>query len=398
MSSFKPVKVLKGVFKGRSGGISFRKVLVVIQFSISIILIVATTVVFQQLHYMQQKSLGFNKDQMVDMSFDRTLNSRYDSFRNELLKNPAIKEISRSTRIPSGRLLDDQDASVEESTGMQPTKVDIKCVGADYGFIPAYDIKMVAGRNFSPKYGTDTSNFILNEVAVKQLGWKNAQKAIGKKMVYGNQSGQIIGVMHDFYFESLHQKIIPLVLYLQGSKNSNYAHMSVKIAGNVPSAMNTIESSWHNYMPKTPFDYVFLDAKFQQLYDNEQQQGNLFTVFSLIAIFIACLGLFGLSAFTISQRVKEIGIRKILGANVTGIVMELSKDFIKLVIIAIVIASPFAWWAMKSWLQGFAYRITIQWWVLALAGFAAILIAFVTISFQSVKAALENPVKSLRSE
>jgi putative ABC transport system permease protein len=162
--------------------------------------------------------------------------------------------------------------------------------------------------------------------------------------------------------------------------------------------MNTIESSWHNYMPKTPFDYVFLDAKFQQLYDNEQQQGNLFTVFSLIAIFIACLGLFGLSAFTISQRVKEIGIRKILGANVTGIVMELSKDFIKLVIIAIVIASPFAWWAMKSWLQGFAYRITIQWWVLALAGFAAILIAFVTISFQSVKAALENPVKSLRSE
>jgi putative ABC transport system permease protein len=397
MSSFKPVKVLKGVLKIGTGSVSFRKVLVVAQFGISIFLIVATTVVFKQLRYMQQASLGFNKDYVVDLGYDRALTPRYDAFRNDLLRNPAIKEIGRSSRIPSGRLLDEQGASFLMGSKMQPSKIDIKCLATDYGFIPTYGMQMAAGRNFSRDFATDTANFIINETAVKALGWGTPDKAIGRNMMYGGTKGKIIGVVKDFHFESLHQSIIPVVFFMP--PQGYYQHISIKVSGNnLQSALASIQSTWREYLPNDPYESTFVDDKFQKLYTAEQQQESFVTIFSCIAIFIACLGLFGLSSFTISQRIKEVGVRKVLGASVPQIVMELSKDFLKLVLIASAIGLVGAWLAMDNWLQDFAYRVSIGWVIFILAPFAALVIAFATISFQSVKAALMNPVKSLRSE
>lgn len=397
MSSFLPVKVLKGIIKTNPGGVSFRKVLVVLQFSISIILIVAATVVYRQLQYIQKADLGFSKDAVLTMSYVGQLYPQYDAFKADLLKNPAIKEVGRSSRIPSGRLLDFQGGSVRVDGVMKPIQGDLKCISTDYGFIPAYGMKMAAGRNFSTAFSTDSNNFIVNEAAVRSLGWKTPQNAIGKDITYGDVSGKIIGIVKDFHFESLHQAITPLLFRLPA--NEGYRVMSVKVnSRNVETALNLLRATWQKYLPDTPFDFSFLDDKFRQLYYSEQQQGYLFTIFSCIAIFIACLGLFALSAFTIAQRVKEIGVRKVLGASVQQIVLELSKDFLRLVLISAVIAIPVAGWAMHEWLADFAFHTELSWWMFAAAGIAALMIAFVTISFQSIKAALANPVKSLRSE
>ncbi|MDR6943217.1 ABC transporter permease [Mucilaginibacter pocheonensis] len=396
MSSFKPVKVLKGILKVGSGNVSFRKVLVVVQFSISIVLIVATTVVFQQLRFIQQTSLGFDKEHIITVNSPFS-DSQFEAFKNEVMKNADVKELGRSSRIPSGRLLDNNGISVFEGSKSLPVKTDVKYVSADYGFIPTYGIKMLAGRNFSRDFGTDSNNYILNAIAVKMLGLKTPENAIGKDMIYGGIKGKIVGVVNDFHFESMHQNIIPLLFRMPGSRQ--YRKLSIKIGGhNISGAINTIREAWRKSQPETPFEYTFLDERFQKLYDSEQQQGSLFTIFSFIAIFIACLGLFGLSAFTITQRVKEIGVRKVLGASIPQIVTELSKDFLKLVLIASIIALPVAWYAMNKWLLDFAFRISIQWWVFVMAGVIAVVIAFVTISFQSIKAASANPVKSLRSE
>jgi putative ABC transport system permease protein len=398
MSSFKPVKVLKGILKVGSGNVSFRKVLVVLQFSISIILIVATTIVFQQLRYIQQKSLGFDKEHIITMD-NPFPNTQFETFKNEVTKNANIKELGRSSRIPSGRLLDNQGVSAFEGSSSQTINADVKYVNADYGFIPTYGMKMAAGRNFSRDFATDSNNYVINAATVKILGWKTPENAIGKNLSYGGVKGKVIGVVNDFHFESLHQNIIPLLMRMPSFQNNTYARLSIKISGNnINSAINTIREAWRKLQPETPFEYTFLDERFQKLYNSEQQQGNLFTIFSFIAIFIACLGLFGLSAFTITQRVKEIGVRKVLGASIPQIVTELSKDFLKLVLIASVIALPIAWYSMSKWLLDFAFRISIQWWVFVMAGIIAVVIAFVTISFQSIKAAMANPVKSLRSE
>ncbi|MDB5130290.1 MAG: FtsX-like permease family protein [Mucilaginibacter sp.] len=397
MSSFLPVKVLKGMLKVGSGNLSFRKVLVVLQFSISIILIIATTVVYRQLQYVQSKSLGFNKDFVLTTQYTRLLNKQYEAFKSDVMKNGAIKDIGRSSRIPTGRLLDDQNAKVLQGGSMQPIKVDLKYITTDYGFIPTYGMQIAAGRNFSKEFPTDTTNYIINEAAVRALGWKTPQNALDKDIAYGDIKGKVIGVVKDFHFESLHQKIIPLLFQLPG--RGFYNRLSVKIDGrNVQSAISTIQTTWQKYLPETPFDFTFLDTKFNHLYQSEQEQGRLFTIFSCIAIFIACLGLFGLSAFTITQRVKEIGVRKVLGASIPQIVTELSKDFMKLVLIAAIIAFPIAWYSMNSWLVNFAFHVGIGWWVFIMAGVIALVIAFMTISFQSIKAALANPVDSLRSE
>ena len=397
MSSFIPAKVLKGMLKVGSGNISFRKVLVVLQFSISIILIVATTVVYQQLQYIQNKALGFNKDHILTMGYPDVLTKQFEAFKHDLEKTGMTHGIGRSSRIPSGRLLDEQDVQIMEGSSMQNMKVDLKYLTTDYGFIPTYGMQMAAGRNFAREFTKDTNNYVINETAVIALGWKTAQSAIGKDIRYGGVQGKVVGVVKDFHFESLHQAIVPILMSL--SANQNYHRLSIKIDGsNVQAAMNTIQQTWKNYLPDVPFESTFLDEKFDQLYHTEQQQGSLFTIFSCIAIFIACLGLFGLSAFTISQRVKEIGVRKVLGASVPQIVTELSKDFLKLVLIAAIIALPLSWYFMSQWLHDFASRINISVWVLLMAGVAAVVIAFATISFQSIKAALANPVKSLRSE
>ncbi|HEY5393218.1 MAG TPA: ABC transporter permease [Hanamia sp.] len=401
MSSFQPVKTLKGLFKVGASNISFRKVLVVAQFTISIVLIITTVIVFQQLRYMQDTSLGYDKEHIITLPYYNSVNPQYDAFRNDLLQSQGIKDVARSSRIPTGRLLDYQGASTMVGDSMQPVTADIRNVSADYDFIPTYGIHLVAGRNFSRDYSMDTSNFILNESAIKAIGWKSPQDAIGKDFKYGGEQGRIIGVMADFHFESLQHEIVPMILLNPPTTptNSSFNNLSIKLAGNnLPAALASVENIWKKYLPELPYQYTFLDEKFNKMYQSEQRQETIFTVFACIAIFIACLGLFGLSAFEITQRVKEIGVRKVLGAKVSSIVTLLSKDFLKLVLVATVIAFPIAWFAMSHWLQGFAYRINIHWWVFLLSAILALIVALVTVSFQAIKAALANPVQSLRSE
>jgi putative ABC transport system permease protein len=400
MSSFQPVKTLKGLFKVGGKSISFRKVLVVSQFGISIVLIITTAIVFQQLRYMQQAKLGYSKDHVLVLPYYFTENSRYESFRNELLSNASIREIGRSSRIPTGRLLDSQGASAESGDSLRPITVELKYLAVDDDFIPAYDIQMAAGRNFSRKFTTDTTGFVLNEAAVNILGWKSPEEAVGKNFRYGNVKGKIIGVTKDFHFESMHQRIAPIVMSLPKPEQANFFNqISVKIDGkNINAGIGLIEKKWRAYLPEMPYEFNFLDDNFNKLYLSEQRQGNLFTIFACIAIFIACLGLLGLSAFAITQRIKEIGIRKVLGAGTGTIVVLLSKDFLKLVLIASVIAFPIAWYAMHQWLSDYAYRIDISWWIFIVAGIIAAAIALLTVGLQAIKAAIANPVKNLRTE
>ncbi|MFI5128754.1 MAG: FtsX-like permease family protein [Chitinophagales bacterium] len=398
MSSFRPVKVLKGFLKTGKGNISFRRVLVTLQFAISIILIIATTVVFNQMRYMQQKSLGFDKDHIITLPYVTELNDKYDAFRNELLANTNIKNIGRSSRIPTGRLLDAMGARMMKGDSLAPVTANIKFVSTDQDFISTYGVKMVAGRGFSRDYSLDTSAFLINEAAARVLDFKTNEEAVGKDFGYGNRKGKLIGVFNDFHFESMHQKIVPLVLLVPRNAN-NYGAISVKLSGaGMASTLAGIETTWKKFLPETPYQFTFMDENFERLYDAEKRQSTIFTTFAVLAIVIACLGLFGLSAFAISQRIKEIGIRKVMGADTGTIVALLSKDFLVLVGIAAIIAFPVAWFAMDNWLKDFAYRINIQWWVFAMAGVIAALIAFVTVSFQAIKAALSNPVKSLRTE
>jgi putative ABC transport system permease protein len=400
MSSFQPVKTLKGLFNAGGKSISFRRVLVVLQFSISIILIISTLIVYRQLRYMQEKSLGYEKDHVVTMLYNNALSDSYESFRTSLLENKDVREICRSSRIPTGRLLDDQGAYTLSGDSLRPLSMDIKYVATDYDFVPAFGINMAAGRNFSRTFALDTSNFILNEAAVRVIGWKSPQDAVGRVFGYGSTKGRIIGVMKDFHFESMHQLIVPMVFLLPSKSQSGFFnHISIKLSGaSMPRTLSYIETVWKRFLPEIPFQYNFLDEKFDQLYKAEQKQGALFMIFASIAIFIACMGLFGLSAFAISQRIKEIGIRKVLGAGATQIVAMIAKDFLILVGIASVIAFPVSWLAMHRWLGDFAYRTSIGWWIFLLAGSLAALVAFVTISFQAFKAAFTNPAKSLRTE
>jgi len=399
MSSFQPVKTLKGLFKTGGSSISFRKVLVVAQFAISIILIITTAIVFRQLQYMQQKSLGYDKDRIITLMYSSEVAKQYEAFRTDVLQNTAIRDIARSSRIPTGRLLDDMGAATLAGDSMRPLNTDIKMVATDYDFLNTYNIPLAAGRNFSREFKTDTAGYVLNETAIKMIGWKTAENSVGKDFQYGRIRGRVIGVMKDFHFESLHQQIVPMVLIMLPPSQSYYNAISIKLgSGNIAEALNYVEKKWKNYFPETPFDYSFLDQQYDKLYQSEQKQAAIFTLFSFIAIFIACLGLFGLSSFSITQRIKEIGVRKVLGASVSSIVALLSKDFLKLVGVAALLAFPIAWWAMHNWLKDFAYRIDIEWWVFVLAGIIAALIALITISFQAIKAGFSNPVKSLRTE
>ncbi len=397
MSSFQPVKVLKGLFKA-GGNISFRKVLVTFQFAISIILIICTAIVFNQMHYMQHKSLGYDKEHIVNIPYATELNNRFDAFRTTLLQDPDIKEAGRSSRIPTGRLLDGMGAKIASGDTLAPVNANIRYVAADMDFIPTYGIKIVAGRGFSRDFSTDTSAFLINEEAVKVLGFKSNEQAIGKDFGYGMRTGKLVGVFNDFHFESLHQKIAAMVLVIPKSENS-FNGISIKLNGNnISAALAHIEDTWKKFLPQTPYQYNFLDDNFDKLYKTEERQKILLGIFACLAIFIACLGLFGLSAFAITQRIKEIGIRKVLGASVSSIVRLLSTDFLKLVVISAIFAFPVAWYAMYSWLQDFAYRISIPWWIFLASLIIAALIALFTIGFQAIKAAVANPVKSLRTE
>lgn len=400
MSSFQPVKTLKGLFRTGGRSLSFRQALVVTQFGISIVLIITTAIVFQQLRYMQKAKLGYQKEQVLALPYYFTSNSQYEAFRNDILNQPHIQTIGRSSRIPTGRLLDSQNAAAESGDSLQPVNVELKYLAIDQDFIPSYGISMAAGRNFSKAIITDTANFLLNETAVKVLGWPSAEKSIGRNFSYGGTRGKVVGVVQDFHFESLRQRIAPMVLSMPNPALPNfYNALSVKIAGdNTTEAVASIEKKWKTYLPEIPFEFSFVDDSYNKLYQAEQRQGRLFTIFAGIAILIACLGLLGLSSFAITQRIKEIGVRKVLGAGTASIVLLLSRDFMKLVFLAALIAFPVAWYALNLWLTDFAYRIPVSWWIFVAAGSIAAAIALLTVSILAIRAATANPVKSLRTE
>jgi len=397
MTSFQPLSVFKGKITSALKKGNLRQVLVVTQFAIAVVLIISTAVVYNQMRYIRNYKLGYSKDQVLLLRAGRDTTTNFESLKQRFKANSNIIEVGRSSRIPSGRLLDSWEAYVSKGDSMSPSSINIKSLSVDEDFIPAYEIEMAAGRNFSREFSTDKTNgFILNETAIKLLGYKDAASAVGDRFGYGQIRGQIIGVTKDYHFESLHQKVAPIVMFRQEER---LGWMSVHISGgNIKSSIAHIKSVWQQEFPDRPFNYGFLDQRFGELYAREQTQQMLFGIFAGIAIFISCLGLLGLSMFMAEIRIKEIGVRKVLGASVTSLVILLSNDFLKLVIIAILIASPVAWYAMNSWLQDFAYHTEIQWQVFAFAAIISIAIALFTISFQSIKAALMNPVKSLKSD
>ncbi len=396
LSSFQPLKVLKGKLTGGAKSGNLRRFLVVVQFTISVILIVSTIVVFKQLDFIQNKKLGYDREQMMIMGVSQQVADQYDAFKNELLTIQGVKMVGGSSRVPSGQLLDSQGAQAEVNGEMLPTPVVIKSLSVDPDFIPTYQMEMASGRNFSDNFATDSTSFVLNEKSVEVIGWGNPEDAIGQNMIYAGVRGKVIGVVKDFHFESLQSEISPIIMVNRPNQMRN---LSIKIEGtNIRSAIQQVEELYANFSPNAPLNYNFLDDRFENLYTTETQRSQLFTLFSGLAIFLACLGLFGLASFTVSQRSKEISIRKVLGASVQQIVGILSKEFVILIAVAMLLAFPVAWYFMNDWLAGYAYRTTLGVSPFLLAALIAGAIAFVTISFQTFKAAVSNPSERLRDE
>ena len=393
LSSFKPITVLKGRFSTGTKGIILRKGLVIAQFTISIILIIATIVVYNQMKYMRSQDLGFNKDQM--MVIDTQGDPAKTTFKEALSQIPNVKYTAMSSSVPGGGNPGAYSEIENKKGDLQIANLDLYFV--DFDYIKQYGIKMVAGRGFSRDFKTDTTQaMVLNEAAVKMFGYASPEQAIGKRFKQWGREGKIIGVMKDFHFRSLQQVIKPLSMRIE-PQGCNL--VSVKIAPyNTSATIAAIENKWKQLIPNRPFDYSFLDESFDKQYRSEDRFGRLFLNFAILAIFISCLGLLGLASYSTIQRTKEIGVRKVLGATTSNIVNLLSIDFLKLVLIAFMIAAPIAWFGMYRWLQNFAYRISPGLWAFILAGLLAVLIAFLTVSFQAIKAAITNPVKSLRTE
>ena len=398
LSGFKPVTALKGIFKNSAGGLAIRKILIVVQFAISAVLIAGTIIVYQQVNYMRSQPLGINIKQILILEgagsvSDSIYQTTFQPFKEAVLQLPAVKNIAASTSIMGEENFWSNEVARANASNARPVNLDF--LGVDYDFIPGYEIKMAAGRNFSKDFSSDSNAAILNETAVRMLGFKNAQEAINQKL--GSDSGRmIIGVVKDYHTEALKKMIDPQLMILRLNARNKY---SLKIESqNISNTINELRVKWNIYFPDDPFSYHFLDETFDRQYKTDQQFGKVFGIFAGIVIIIACFGLLGLSAYNVLQRKKEIGIRKVFGASVQNITYLLSKDFAKLVLIASLVAAPVAWWLMNKWLQSFAYRINISISVFVIAGITALIIALVTLSFQSIKAAMANPVKSLRTE
>jgi len=396
LSSFNPITVLKGRFLSGKRSTGLRSSLVVFQFFISIGLIIGTLIVYKQLSYIQHKKLGYNKDQVIVVEEAYWLGNNQNAFKQQLLQDPRVISISSSGYLPAGNSYGNKymvypDASTTHL--MQTIKYD-----ADYNYIPTLGMQIAAGRNFSKDFGADSTGIILNETAAKAFGW--GEKAIGHSISHSENDGktktyQVIGIVKDFHFKSLHELITPLVM-IMGNDNGN---LIVKAkTKDIGALLQTMKKHWTDLNAESAFSYSFLDDRFNNTYKSEQNIGNILGIFAGLTIFVACLGLFGLTIFTAEQRTKEIGIRKVLGANIASLIALISKDFLKLVFIAFLIAAPIAWFAMNKWLQSFAYRIEISWWLFIVVAVVATVIALFTVGFQAVKAALANPVKSLRSE
>lgn len=397
LSSFKPIEVLKGKFISGNKSFGLRSSLVVFQFFISVGLIVATIVVWQQMRFIQNKSLGYDKEQLLTIPNSYALGKNEEVYKQEMLQNPGIINATVSSYNPAG-------PSSSNNTLVYPEGRDHEMMrtleySVDENYIPTFEMKMASGRNFSRQFATDSSAMIINETAAKTFGW-NDQTAIGKKIVRGNHTSErdkpfhVIGVVKDFNFQSLHQAISPLLMTLEPTSGLIFKIKTTDTKG----LLATMKAKWDQFNTGEPFSFAFFDDLYNKTYAPEQKTATILNIFALLTIIVACLGLFGLITYTAQQRTKEIGIRKVLGASATSVTKMLSKDLIKLVFIACIIAFPVAWWAMNKWLQSFAYRINLSWWIFVVAGMAALFIALLTVSIQAIKAAMANPVESLRTE
>ncbi|MBS1916731.1 MAG: ABC transporter permease [Bacteroidetes bacterium] len=399
LSSFRPIEVLKGKLNlgSKSGGL--RSILVVFQFATSIILIIGTVVIYRQLHYIQTKNLGFNKSQVLIVNGAYSLKNNVQAFKEDVLKITGVNSGTASSFLPVSSSSRNDNTFSSSQVMDAKNGFDMQTWAVDYDYVKTMGMDIIKGRNFSKDFGSDSNAVIINETVAKTLGYADP---IGKKIysLYYSPNNQkvgyeIIGVVKNFNFETLKQNVGMLGLFLKPEPGL----VSFKVnATNIPDILKQVENKWKAMAPGMPYSYRFLDESFNEMYNSEQRIGKIILIFSTLAIMVACLGLFGLSTFIAEQRTKEIGIRKVLGASVTGLVQMLSKDFVRLVLIAFVIAAPVSWYFMNKWLQDFAYRTTISWWIFLIAAIIAVSIAVITVSFQAIRAALMNPVKSLRSE
>jgi putative ABC transport system permease protein len=409
LSSFRPITILKGLKFAESGALNWRKALVVVQFTISIVLIIGALIISQQMNFIRSAKLGLNTDQVLVVKNAGFLSATDRSaFQNGISQITGVKKIGLSDGVVGGQ----NWTNGLRAKGSENDQL-VNFLSVDYDFLDVVDIKIKEGRGFSLKFLSDTMNngipggpldqtigsVILNETAIKDLGI--ASPAVGKQIVWGEDADTlynltIVGVAKDFHFTSLRNNIKPFAFVNNPGRHQYY---TIKLSSeNLQNTLAQLEVQWKKFSPERPFEYSFLDETFAQQYKAEGRFQKVFITLVVLGIFIACLGLLGLAIFAAQQRVKEIGIRKVLGASVSNVVGLLSKDFLKLVLIALIIAVPIGWYGMNRWLQDFAYRINIEWWIFPLAGIIAILIAFFTISFQAIKAAMANPVKSLRTE
>ncbi len=404
LSSFKPILVLKGKYSQSGKGVFLRKLLVTTQFAATVALIIGSFVVYRQIRFVNNQDLGINLSKVLIVKppiltdFDSSFISHENSFKAELTQNPGIFVASTSNRVAGDEMA--RAFNVHRTDKNTDEHLTMRNLGVDYNFLTLYNIPLKAGRNFSPTdYNQDYNklrNVILSEEAVKSLGYTSNEDAIGKTIKIFNKDWDVVGVMKDFHQKSLHYAMEPVIL-MPFYGNGNPISVKLKTT-DLTTTVDFIKTKYNAFFPGNLFDYYFIDDHFNALYNDDLLFGKVFALFAGFAIFIACLGLLGLSLFTTAQRMKEIGVRKVLGASVTSIVLLLSKDFIRLIIVAFLIATPVAWYVMHNWLEGFAYRIPISWWIFPSAGLLAFIIAIGTVSFQTMKAATVNPVTSLRSE
>ncbi len=399
MSRFIPVKVLKGSGTNSVGGGKVRNALVIFQFAISVFLIIGTLVVYQQLDYIQNKDLGFSKDQVLIVNDVFSLDNKATSFKEEVKKLSYVQNATLSSFFPTPSSRSDTTFVPEEGLTDQENALSLQRWGVDFDYVSTMDFEIIAGRDFNRDFKNDSTTIIVNESAVSVIGI-SPEEAIGKRYTPGMGSENpefftIIGVVKDFHFSPFRSEIESLSLHLD---DRAYA-LAVKLeSGNFSNAIAGIEGIWNQIAPGQPFDYYFMEDSFNDTYQSEQRLGRIFFIFTALSILIACLGLFGLAAFNAEKRTKEIGIRKVMGASVGQISYRLSVDFLKLVGIAILVSLPLGWYAMNKWLEDFTYRIEIGIWVFVLAAFLAVAISIITVSYQSIKAAIANPIKSLRTE
>jgi putative ABC transport system permease protein len=395
LSAFQAIKVIKGNFTNHVSAAGIRRSLVVFQFALSIILITGIIIIYSQLEFIKHMDLGFDKTQQIIFSFHTNdTKNKMTGFESDLLQLPEVKTASKANNYPGAESYNDWKLYL--SGGNVATGVDQQNISADENIAKTLGVRLISGSDF---HVHDSLAVIINETLAKRLGLK-PPLAMGARLFSGEADRifHVVAVMKDFNYRSLRNEVYPFML-IYNPASDDIGQLIVKVnSNNYPALLDKMGKIWHKNLPATPFAYMFLDDEIQRQYESEVSMGHIINSFTAMAILISCLGLFGLATFSAEQRNKEIGIRKVLGASVAGIVQLLSADFLKLVLVAFIIATPISWWAMNQWLQGFAYRIPISWWMFALAGLLAIFIALFTISFQAIKAAVGNPVKSLRSE